>query len=110
MNDDAQGHIPGHVRDIGVDASDPNTRIYQTHERQTFHTDSADIVGLLCLQDAKKGGDSLLVSAEAIYNRVRMECPDLLERLFDLIAIDRRGEVSEVFRQRYGTIERVGLN
>ncbi|MEX0308561.1 MAG: TauD/TfdA family dioxygenase [Ruegeria sp.] len=91
----AQGHILGHVRDIGADANDPNTRIYQTHERQTFHTDSADIVGLLCLREAKKGGDSLLVSAEAIYNRMRAECPDLLDRLFDPIATDRRGEVPE---------------
>ncbi len=91
----AQGHILGHVRDIGADSNDPNTRIYQTHERQTFHTDSADIVGLLCLRDAKEGGDSLLVSAETIYNRMRAECPDLLQRLFDPIATDRRGEVPE---------------
>jgi hypothetical protein len=91
----AQGHILGHVRDIGADANDPNTRIYQTHERQTFHTDSADIVGLLCMRDAREGGESLLVSAEAIYNRMRADCPDLLERLFDPIATDRRGEVPE---------------
>ncbi|WP_170467594.1 TauD/TfdA family dioxygenase [Ruegeria arenilitoris] len=91
----AQGHILGHVRDIGADANDPNTRIYQTHERQTFHTDSADIVGLLCLREAKEGGDSLLVSAETIYNRMRAECPELLELLFDPIATDRRGEIPE---------------
>ncbi|MEW2913870.1 TauD/TfdA family dioxygenase [Leisingera sp. JC11] len=91
----AAGHILGHVRDIGADADDPNTRIYQTHARQTFHTDSADVVGLLCLQEAKEGGDSLLVSAEAIYNRMRAERPDLLARLFDPIATDRRGEVPE---------------
>ncbi|SHJ78837.1 Taurine catabolism dioxygenase TauD, TfdA family [Shimia gijangensis] len=91
----AAGHILGHVRDIGADANDSNTRIYQTSERQTFHTDSADIVGLLCLATAKEGGESLLVSAEAIYNRMRAERPDLLERLFDPIATDRRGEVPE---------------
>jgi len=33
----ADGHILGHVRDIGVDPNDPNSRIYQTSERQTFH-------------------------------------------------------------------------
>lgn len=89
----AQGHILGHVRDTGASSADPNTRIYQTAERQSFHTDSADIVGLLCLQDAKEGGESLLVSAVSIYNRMRAERPDLLERLFDPIATDRRGEV-----------------
>ncbi|MEQ8895998.1 MAG: TauD/TfdA family dioxygenase [Roseovarius sp.] len=91
----AQGHILGHVRDIGADANDPNSRIYQTSARQTFHTDSADVVGLLCLKKAKEGGRSLLVSAESIYNRMRAERPDLLLKLFDPIATDRRGEVPE---------------
>ena len=54
----AAGHILGHVRDIGRKANDPKARIYQTAERQSFHTDSADVVALLCLQDAKEGGDS----------------------------------------------------
>ncbi|MEZ5318390.1 MAG: TauD/TfdA family dioxygenase [Vicinamibacterales bacterium] len=89
----AQGHVLGHVRDTGVSSRDPNVRIYQTAERQSFHTDSADLVGLLCLRDAREGGQSLLVSAEAIYNRMRAESPDLLVRLFDPIATDRRGEV-----------------
>jgi alpha-ketoglutarate-dependent taurine dioxygenase len=89
----AQGHILGHVRDTGASSKDPATRIYQTAERQSFHTDSADVVGLLCLRDAMEGGDSLLVSALSIYNRMRAERPDLLERLFDPVATDRRGEV-----------------
>ncbi len=89
----AAGHILGHVRDTGASSKDANTRIYQTAERQSFHTDSADIVGLMCLRDAREGGDSLLVSALAIYNRLRAGRPDLLERLFDPIATDRRGEV-----------------
>ena len=89
----AAGHILGHVRDTGADARDTNTRIYQTAARQTFHTDSADVVGLICLQDAQEGGLSLLVSAVSIYNRMRAMRPDLLERLFDPIATDRRGEI-----------------
>ena len=91
----AQGHILGHVRDVGADAKDPDSRIYQTCERQTFHTDSADVVALLCIREAKEGGQSLLVSAESIYNRMKAERPDLLEMLFDPIATDRRGEVPE---------------
>lgn len=89
----AKGHILGHVRDIGADASDPNSRIYQTCARQTFHTDSSDLVGLLCIKDAKEGGDSLLVSAESIYNRMVTEQPDLLLKLFEPVATDRRGEI-----------------
>jgi hypothetical protein len=45
------------------------------------------------MQTAQQGGKSLLVSAETIYNRMRAECPDLLIKLFDPIATDRRGEV-----------------
>ncbi len=91
----AQGHILGHVRNTGASSSDPNARIYQTAERQSFHTDSADVVGLLCLRVAKQGGESLLVSAESIYNRMRELRPDLLARLFEPIATDRRGEIPE---------------
>ena len=89
----AQGHILGHVRDVGLDASDVGTRIYQTSVRQTFHTDSADVVGLLCLRAAKKGGESLLVSAETLYNQMQQRRPDLVPLLFDVVATDRRGEV-----------------
>lgn len=89
----AAGHILGHVRNIGADANDPNARIYQTAARQTFHTDSADVVGLLCLREAQDGGMSLLVSAETIANRMAETRPDLLNLLFDPIATDRRGEV-----------------
>jgi hypothetical protein len=91
----AMGHCLGHVRDLGKKSSDPNTRIYQTNERQTFHTDSTDVVGLLCLNKAKSGGASLLVSASAIFNEMRSQRPDLLELLLQPIATDRRGEVPE---------------
>ncbi len=91
----AQGHILGHVRDIGADANDPNSRIYQTNQRQTFHTDSADVVALMCLNTAQQGGDSLLVSAETIYNKMKAKRPDLLAVLFYPIATDRRGEIPD---------------
>lgn len=91
----AAGHILGHVRDTGADARNASTRIYQTAERQTFHTDSADVVGLLCLRNAMEGGDSLLVSAVTIFNRMLADRPDLARLLFDPIATDRRGEIPE---------------
>ena len=90
----AKGHVLGHVMDMGLNADDPNVRIYQTHERQTFHTDSSDIVGLVCLQKAKAGGDSALVSSNSIYNAMRRDHPALAAALFDPIATDRRGDVA----------------
>ena len=89
----AQGHLLGHVRDLGLSSDDPKVRIYQTAERQTFHTDSADLVGLLCLQTARSGGLSALVSSVTLYNELRRRRPDLARWLFQPVATDRRGEV-----------------
>ncbi len=89
----AQGHLLGHVRDLGLRSDDPNVRVYQTSERQTFHTDSADVVGLLCLSTAKSGGLSALVSSVTLYNEMRARRPDLARLLFEPLATDRRGEI-----------------
>jgi len=85
--------VLGHVRDLGLSSRDPHVRLYQTHERQTFHTDSADVVGLLCLQGARAGGLSALVSSTTLYNELRAREPQLAARLFQPLATDRRGEV-----------------
>ncbi len=87
------GHLLGHVRDVGLNSQDPNVRIYQTNERQNYHTDSCDIVGLLCLHPAKAGGLSSLVSSVTIFNEMRKRRPDLARVLFERIETDRRGEV-----------------
>jgi hypothetical protein len=89
----ADGHLLGHVRDLGRSSDDPNTRIYQTRERQTHHTDSCDVVGLMCLRTAKSGGLSSLVSSTTIFNEMRRRRPDLLRILMEPIETDRRGEV-----------------
>ena len=87
------GHLLGHVKDMGLSSSDPNVRKYQTSERQNYHTDSCDIVGLLCLHTARSGGLSSLVSSTTLYNEMRERRPDLARVLFDPIETDRRGEV-----------------
>ena len=88
----AKGHLLGHVKDLGLTSVDPNVRIYQTRERQTYHTDSCDIVALLCLKTAKAGGLSTLVSAVTIYNEMRAREPELAAALFEPVETDRRGE------------------
>jgi Taurine catabolism dioxygenase TauD, TfdA family len=91
----AQGDLLGHVKDLGRSSDDPHTRIYQTRERQTHHTDSCDVVALLCLKAAKSGGLSNLVSSTTIFNEIRRRRPDLLRVLLEPIETDRRGEVPE---------------
>jgi len=91
----AEGHLLGHVKDLGRSSMDPHARIYQTRERQTHHTDSCDVVGLLCLKAAKSGGLSSLIPSTTIFNEMRRRRPDLLRVLLDPIETDRRGEVPE---------------
>lgn len=62
----AAGHLPGHARDVGLGASDPDLRIDKTRERQTFHTESCGLVGLPCLQTARAGGLSALTSTTSL--------------------------------------------
>ena len=89
----AAGQILGHVQDLGGNGLDNNVRIYQTSERQTFHTDSCDVVGLMCLRKARSGGESMLVSASSIFNAFLKRRSDLLPYLFEPVATDRRGEI-----------------
>jgi len=93
LSQNALGHVLGHVKDLGYDASDPRTRIYQTNQRQGYHTDSADIVGLLCVRPARSGGRSSIASTVTAYNEVLARRPDLISALFEPVATDHRGEV-----------------
>jgi Taurine catabolism dioxygenase TauD, TfdA family len=91
---DTRGSLVGHIRDQGLTSANPTVRIYQTSERQGFHCDWADVVGLLCIRPAMRGGTSMLVSAAAIFNEMRARRPDLLTALMQPVATDRRGQVS----------------
>ena len=86
----AAGHLLGHVRDLGNDPTNPMTRIYTTTAAQEFHTDSCDIVGLLCLQPARKGGASSIASSTTIYNEIVTARPDLGSVLMQPFTIDRK--------------------
>ena len=91
----AKGHLLGHVKDLGLDIRDPGVRYYQTNRGLEYHTDSIDIVGLLCLQAAKAGGESYLASSMTVYNEILRRRPDLMPALFEPFPTDRRGEVPE---------------
>ena len=92
VSQNGKGHILGHVKDLGRSIEDPTARIYQTTHKQTFHTDSVDIVALLCLKTAKAGGLSRIVSSIFLYNEMFRRRPDLAAVLFEPFCFDRRGE------------------
>lgn len=90
-----KGHVLGHVKNIGLDYNDPMARGYQTSARLPYHTDSSDIVGLLCWRPAKSGGLSSIVSSTTIYNEVLARNPDAMRILTEPFFRTRWGEVPE---------------
>ncbi|MDD9876330.1 MAG: TauD/TfdA family dioxygenase [Magnetovibrio sp.] len=89
------GHMVAHVIDIGTSPDDPKKRITQTPVELPFHSDSVDVVALLCRHLAKTGGESSIVSAVTVHDEIMRRRPDLLEVLYQPIHIDRRGEIPE---------------
>ena len=87
------GHVLGHVYDLGNDPLSPSTRLYTTSAAQPFHTDSADIVGLLCIRNAPVGGDSQWVSSVRCYEEIKRERADLAEVLLQPFFVSRKGEI-----------------
>lgn len=92
LSQNADGHLIGHVRNIDLDINKTNVRAYQTTAELIFHNDQSDLLMLLCLKEAKAGGQSRLVSVTAIQNEIQRRRPDLLPELYGPFYIDRRGE------------------
>lgn len=85
-----EGDLLGHVRDTGAD---PRTvRAYRTASNIAYHCDAADLVGLLCLQPAHRGGSSRIVSSASVYNALLAERPELVDRLYRPFLLDTHGE------------------
>lgn len=88
----AMGELLGHVTDTGEDAANPFVRRYRTAGEIAYHCDLADAVGLLCLRASRAGGASRIVSSVTVFNELLRRRPDLIPRLFEPIALDRRDE------------------
>jgi len=93
-----QGTLLYDVKDTGQDVR-YGARFSVTNAESTFHTDNSfgddvlDYVGLLCLNSAKSGGLSQLVSAFAVRDELRVKLPAVLELLGRPFHVDRRGGV-----------------
>jgi hypothetical protein len=81
------GELLGHV--IDVSDIEHDARGYHAGGAQNMHTDTCDIVSLMCIRAAKSGGASRIVSAGALHNRLLETRPDLLERLYQPITCRR---------------------
>ncbi len=85
-----QGDLLGHVIDTGAAQADETVRLYMTSSNIAYHCDAADVVGLLCINAAKRGGASRIVSSVSVFNRLLEEAPELAQRLFDPVLLDIR--------------------
>lgn len=97
MPQNGSGDLLTHVRSepgeegqkIGNNAAQ---RGYNSRKQLQYHTDSSDVVGLLCLHPAKSGGVSTIASAAAVHNRMLIERPKLLDALYQAYPMDNYGE------------------
>ena len=79
-----------HVRDQGVDPKSPLARGYQHRALLDYHTDTPDVVALLCVRPAMEGGVSTIVSSVAVHDEIVRVRPDLAEVLYQSWWHDRR--------------------
>ena len=87
-----QGDRLTHIRDDRIPQKGEIKRLYRTRDRQDFHTDAADIIGLLCLHAAKSGGESKIVSSRAVHDEMMARRPDLVDELRATMIWDRQDD------------------
>ena len=96
VSQNGRGHLLGHVIDLGRSSESEGLkkyRGYSSREELAYHQDSADLVGLFCLAQAKSGGESVLVSSVAIHNEIHRTRPDLLKVLYQPFWVSRKSEI-----------------
>ena len=80
MSQSHRGELLGHV--LNLSGYGDVARAYQNGGEMNMHTDSCDIIGLMCLRTARSGGASRISSALAIHDALAQSRPDLLARLY----------------------------
>ena len=90
LSQNQRGELLSDVQEIPAHDAKGRRR-FETSMRFYFHTDVADVTGLLCLEAAKTGGQSGLVSAIAIHNEIARRQPELLDVLYQPFIWSWRG-------------------
>lgn len=79
------------VRDEGIEYSH-RSRGYRSNKHLPFHTDGAHLFSLTCLGVGAEGGETIIASASAVYNRIAKEHPEVLDTLCCGFYHHRRGQ------------------
>ena len=81
VSQSASGELILSIRNESYDQDDSRIRGPNTNRKLGFHTDRCDVIGFLCLQPAKSGGENQVVSSPEVEKIIRTERPDLHETL-----------------------------
>jgi hypothetical protein len=90
-----KGEILGSVMDTS-DVDPTPGRGYRRGGALNFHADSSDVVGLMCLRGARRGGESRIASAAALHDALLERHPDLLAPLYRGIVLQRADRDAEL--------------
>ncbi len=90
MSQSTLGDRMGHVVDIG--GKDPRERAYRNSTELALHTDACDVVAMLCIRKAVRGGLSGFTSGLAVHNEILRTHPELLKCLYKGYRYHRFGE------------------
>lgn len=113
----AQGDIRYEVKDKGK-TMEQGGRYSETRQAGVLHTDSIqweqppEIVGLFCVHPAMSGGESVIMSAYSVHNKLLENNPELLNILYRPFPFETRksgGEVSTIRKPIFRYDERKGL-
>ena len=101
------------IKDIGSKLS--SGRYHQSNAGDSYHTDCpqwdkvVNYLGMYCVMPAVNGGDSKLVNAKDVYNKMEKESPKLLKVLFDNFYFDKReyivGESKTILKPIFSYID-----
>lgn len=105
ITQNSQGDRIGRVTDRGDDYQTAGVRGHGSRAAIKPHCDSADLVGLLCVKSAVRGGESIIASAMTIYNEILEHHPEYLGVLcsgfhINLAGKGPTGRADEISRRR----------
>ncbi len=93
MEQNQMGNVLDHViATSNKSMADKGALPSRVRDRLRFHSDSSDVVALMCLRPAREGGASSLASGTTIFNEILRLRPDLAPLLFDNWYWDWRGQ------------------
>jgi len=92
VSQSARGDVLGLVRDETPPGQAESARGYTSRRELSLHVDLGQIVGLMCVRQARAGGFSQYAPALSVYNEILATRPDVMPVLCRGFPYHRRGE------------------